>query len=324
MFSKLFSLVLSILFCSCPGFAFFNMADYYNESIFQNTTKKKTWKISTAYGIGSQNSSLKINNEHTLYTTNRNFLILAANLDSRSNIQFFIPFKDPKPARDSRVDSDSQFISLNTKLTESIFASLDFAKQKGFYFEEGQPSFSKNIYALPNLGFEKITLSFYYLTNTKHQSLFIEPLVLKRGEDSLSWLFFAGYNHAKISGLNDTNSLPKSGQFNHNTKANYANINSLDSRVAYGGNWFWSNWYIAGSVGIGLNYNFMNIQNLNGTDTQDSKGYTNSLLSFSNGYFWTNSSLSWFVTSLTSTYQIEDLNLFANTGKVGLYFAYQF
>ena len=317
---KTFSILLLILASvASPPATAMNYVDYFNQSVLRVEPKEEL-KISASLGIGSHVNSLIVRddrNSYSLETTNRNLYLLGIDVNDRTHFLLQVPFKDPAQSRQSRVDSDVRSYSISYNWTPAISSSLSFYKNKGFLLENYNDTHRN--YLLPGLSVDQYSGMLYYLSNPKHQSIFIDPIVYKKASDSSSWICILGIDHTDVNNLKDIQILPSSTKSNLNS----AQVDSLVGRIAYSKNWFWKNWYTTGAIGGGLHAHSI-IAFSESDKISEVHAQINFLISLSAGYIWPTFSTGAFVNQATTQYQFENINLATNFGNMGMFISYQF
>lgn len=290
-----------------------------NENI-ASVKNKEEITIDAAIGIGSQVNSLMVNNGESLWTTNRNLYILGINVNNKTKLAANLPFKDPKASRESRIDSVTQSFSLGVDFTDNLKSSVFYRKNKG-YILETESELGQKIYRLPDLTFNSSGLNFYWLFNPEHQSIYLDPYVYEQSQDSSSWITMLGFNHNEINNLQQTKQLPtvNAGL----SLADAAEIESLAFRQLYSRNWFWSNWYVTGALGYGVNFDYVKQSFSPESKTMTTSSF-NTVFSASAGYLAKTSGFSVFTNITQAAYKTENLYLNSNIGTTGLYYTHQF
>lgn len=275
-------------------------------------------KIETALGLGNIVNSLTVNNGESLWTTNRNHYLAGININSKTRLSLTIPFKDPEKSRQSRVDSITQSLSLSFDITDHIKASFFNIQNKGYFLET---STDGKIYRLPDLEFKTIGINIFWLYNSKHQSIYLDPFVFGTNQDSSSWISMLGYNQTEAMHLDQTRQLPST--LSTTASADNAKIQTLSLRQLYSRNWFWREWYATTALGYGVNFDSVK-ENADNSLKTTTTSNVNAIFSLSGGYLTNNWGLSAFTNITQSTYKTESLNLNSNIGTTGMYLTYQF
>ncbi len=309
------SLLFYVTFCSLSAKA--NFFSGLNENI-TSIKNKEPITVDVAFGIGVQNNGLIINEGETLRTTNSSLYILGANINNKTKLSAVVPAKDRVQSQEIGVDSTVASLAVSFDFTDHLKASLAKTKNKGFYLESSN---DRRMYRLPDLEFNMTSATFYWLYNPKHQSIYLDPYVYDKGEDSSSWISLIGINQTELKHLDQTKQL--STVDNNFETPDSAEVQSLAFRQLYSRNWFWTRWYVTGALGYGVNFDRAK-QNFGFASRDVTSSSANTVASLSVGYLAKSWGLSMFTNVTQATYQIENIDLNSNIGIAGLYFTYQF
>jgi hypothetical protein len=295
------------------------LSDYVNENIY-NSDKGEKLEVTAAAGVGNQINSLRVGGMD-LETTNRNFMILAANVNQKLDFHLTIPFKDPQEARTARVDSDVQRYDTSYKITDHYQVAAYYLKNRGYYTEDhATHTFSK----MQNLSFDQAAVNFIYAANDTHQSVFFDPILTKKSTDSSSFIYSAGYSRSTAGHLNELNTLSNSKTVINTTGVNTATFDTVRAQIIYSKNWFWTHWYAMSAIGLegGLHY----VQKKYDADQNKSNSDSSlaATLSLSFGYVWEKLAFGSFTRVTSTEYRIDSINLNSNLGVTGAYLSYQF
>lgn len=316
---NIFTIVLLPTLFSLTANAF-NFTEYVNENVY-NAEKGEKLEVTTAAGLASQNSYLDVSGQ-SLTVTNRNYALVAVNINDKINAHLSVPFKDPAASRQARVDSDVQCYSLSYDLTPKIKTAALYSRTKGYFYDD---KMTNTFYKLPNLSFDQIGLTFFYLTNENHQSAYLDPLLTKRSEDSSSFIYSLGYSHSEASHLDELNLLPNSKSEKINaTGITSSHIEALRAQAIYSKNWFWTNWFATASMGLQLGTDFNKKSYAGGESQNENKVSSGIALSFSTGYIWTRFATGFFGRLTQNTYEIDNMKIISQAGNSGAYLSYQF
>lgn len=297
------------------------MNSYY-QSVFNNPEIKSNSYVTT-FGFGNQLNSLNANGSDSLVTTNRNYINLGLNVNNVLNLKASIQIKDPQKSREARVDSEVKTYSADFNINSNYRASFLYTKNKGYLIEQDENSkmiSTQKIFLLPNLKFEQASANLFYFFNPNHQSSFTDTLFTQLREDSSSWILMGGYMHSNISGISDFK------QFNYTSGVELtdAQIDSMQARIAYSRNWYWTNYYIGTAFAMGANVNILSETTTNAEKIHEVKSHSNTALGFSAGYI--GKSFAWGVYNqlFQTSYTFKNLDLSSNIGRVGLNLSYLF
>lgn len=310
---KISVLFLSLHLISSLATASF-LTEYVNENIY-NPAKDEKLSVRANLGFGNQNN-YQLVNSYSLDTTNRNFALLGVDINGKFDATINVPVKDTAEARAQRVDSNVQSYSLSYRLSDQYKLVGRYSMNEGYYHSD----LLGKIYTLPNFGFNHSSVTLYYLTEPKHRSTFLDPMIYEKKEDSGSWIFGAGLAHSEMNGLQDLNTLPVFRK----TDLKSASAESLLLHVSYSKNWFWSKWFATLSGGFLQNFGYYKKNYVTADSSNEGRGRLGFNLGMSVGMveqYWLAGAFS-NVSSIAS--QIDNLDMSSQIGVGGIYVGMQF
>ncbi|MCK6599371.1 MAG: hypothetical protein L6Q37_13480 [Bdellovibrionaceae bacterium] len=324
-------LIIYFLLFPFPGHSF-TYLDFYKQEILDSGSN--SLKNSSSYfltsGFGNFQNSFTfrsdLTKDYNLSTTNKNFVLFSINYNELIDFNFLLPFKDPTSSRESRVDSEVKDFSVNFSLLNDFKTSIFYRKNNAYYFED--PQNSNVLIRFPNLGFSQFGIFFYKVANKNHQSIFIEPIILKNKESSGSWIYVLGLSQFYLVGLEELQQIQEiKEKFAPNKMALSAEYKSLSARIGYSQNWFWEKFFISGVLGIGSSLNYQKIHRNNSNINENTSTFNstlNSIISFSTGYFWKESTLGVFINAFNNEISMGDWRLDTTQGTMGTYYSFKF
>ena len=310
----------------------FTYLDFYKQEILDanSNSKKESSTYFFSAGFGNFQNSFTFRSDRTkdynLSTTNKNFVLFSVNYNELIDFNFLLPFKDPTSSRESRVDSEVKDFSLNFSILDDFKSSIFYRKNKAYYFED--PQNSNLLIRFPNLGFSQFGISFFKVANKNHQSIFIEPIVLKGKESNGSWIYVLGLSQFYLVGLEELPQIQEiKEKISPNNMANSAEYKSLSARIGYSQNWFWKKLFLSGVLGIGGSMNYQKIHRSNSVDNETNNTFNstfNTIISLSTGYFWKESTMGVFVNAFNNEISMGDWRLDTTQGTMGIYYSFKF
>lgn len=278
-------------------------------------------KYTPAVGINSINNGLDLGGQKNLSATNRNSYIIGLDVNG-NNTTLSLPFQDPKESVESRVDSDLFNMSTSIRLSDGVRAELSYNYVKGFLQEENQKEAVQKI-IFPELGFERISASLYFLDNEKHSSFLFSPVMYKRPEisETSSWIYAVDLSRHKFLGLG---TVQEYESFNKNSDISEATVYNLSGGIVYSQSSFFDNWFLGGAAGLYLGLDHIKKHYLSSEQRTENKFATAALLNLSTGYTWTSLTSGIYIEYRSFSVQIDEFSIGNNLGNTGWYFTYAF
>lgn len=294
-----------------------------NTLIFENdSVEARKIKVATSVGFGNYISSIDVNLANSkptegLTNTNRKFTNIGLSIND-FDLQTKIQYKDPAESRQSRVDTSFSSYQLSYQIEKNLNTEIYYQSIDSFYLEDLKKEVVTNRFK--NLGITRTGLIFNFLTNPKHKSPLLDPMIYSKLDSSGSWILSTGLNYFRISGMQDFDQLiflPDS------EKVKTSQAFGFDTRITYSYTWFGQNWFLGGALGLSLGLN----QYKNTTSSDDlteTKSSLNSIVSLSTGYLWKRASAGAYITMNSWNYEIRDYRIRYSSGASGLYASYTF
>lgn len=305
-----------------PASAFaFSFYDVINQTVAGPLLQEQKYSYTPALGISTRLNGLEINDQGSLYTTNRNSYLIGLDING-SYTTLNLPYKDPALSRATRVDSELTFITTSLNITPNFKAELAYEYNSGYYSEENPKKNTLNI-NFPNLSLERISTSVYYLKNKDHVSFLFSPVLYKKSKfaDSSSWIYGADLSRYKINNLSPTYINQQKLAI---SKLTDVTAYDLSFGVSYSRSWFFQNWFFGGV--FGLNYDFIYLEKkfLESKQTNDTQGAVSSLINLSLGHTWTSLTMGVYATAKSWNISIDESRIRNSPGRTGTYLTYAF
>lgn len=313
----IYLLIFAIPF-QAHSFAFSDMVDQTVIGPLLKDVPKHSY--TPALGINSRINGLTINNLESLTTTNKNSYLIGLDIDE-SNTTLTLPFKDPKESNDKRIDSKLLYINTSLKLNEHFQTELYYQYNKGYLKEEKD---NELLTLFPDIGYERIAVSLYYLNNSDHRSFLFSPVLYKRPrytKTSWSLIYALDVSQYKIFGLDN---LSNYSQFDSPTDLQRTTIYNITAGISYSGSVFWDHWFIGGALGLYLGNDFIEKYYAKNVHASDTNFSSSSLFNFSFGYTWTSLSMGFYLENKSISSVFDKINISNSLGKVGWYTSYTF
>ena len=226
-----------------------------NTLVFERDSEAaKKIKVTTSVGLGNYVSSIDVNLANAkptegLSNTNRNYANIGISINDFV-LQTKIQYKDPEKSRKSRVDTDFSSYQISYQIQENFQVEGYHQNINSFYLEDTKKEIVTNRF--DSLGISRTGLIFNYLTNPKHKSPLLDPMIYTRLESSGSLILSTGLNYFRIDGMKDFDqliTLPDA------EKVKTSQALGVDTRITYSYTWFGKNWFLGGALGISLGLN---------------------------------------------------------------------
>ncbi len=294
-----------------------------NTLIFENeTAAAQKIKVAASAGLGNYISSVDVNLANAkptegLTNTNRKFVNVGLSIND-FDLQTKIQYKDPEKSRLSRVDTNFSSYQLGYQIENNLKTEIYYQSIDSFYLEDLKKEIVTNRFN--NLGITRTGIIFNYLTNPKHKSPLLDPMVYNKIDSSGSWVLSTGFNYFRITGMQDFDQLI---YLPEEEKVKTSQSVGVDTRMTYSSMWFGKNWFLGGALGLALGLNQYK-NTTNSGDLTETKSSLNSIVSLSTGYLWKRATAGVYITMNSWNYEIRDYRIRYSSGSSGMYASYTF
>ena len=317
--SHFFLFTLIIIFNSlAPAM---NMAEVWGQSATGSFFNGDRKSAAISLGIGTYQNTFQVNSLYSLQTTNNNFSQIGVSLN-KAVFQINLPSSEANETYTKKIDSKIIFYSLAYAFSENFSLEGNYRSRNGFYLQGDQKTTGNTtIYKLPNLRISQVGLIGTYTFEKDHKSFLVDPVLYEKRDDSSSWIIISKLNHMNFSSLEDLALLTN---LKSNADITSAEVDLLETSIAYSKNAFWEHWFLGGAFGLGLNVNRVKTRMISTPDTVDVKMAATVQLTGSVGYIWTSFKTGLYVNLSNTRINVRNYEFGDTSGMAGYYVGYQF